>query len=374
MPTVSWLHFGDLHATADDGWEGLHRFETLVAEADRHLASGIDFAVLPGDNANNGTVEQYRRIRAVTDRLALPLHIIPGDHDFEPGSLDNFHQVLGAEPLPKAVQIKDHRCLFLDFVSAGEGGPHFKLGPQQTEWLEDQLDDAGRHRQRVAVFMHAYPGDLKHDAERIGRLLADHGVAVVDTGHTHYNELLNDGRVIHAATRSTGQIEEGGGEPGFSIGTLDGSAVSWRFKTLAEPWPLVLITSPVDRRLLTDPWAPEQRPTGDFSVRAKVFGEDVAEVWLQVEGRAPQRMAPVAGEAALWSAATAALADGDHRLTVEARTADGVRTRDTITVSTTATPLVREAVPGTDAHTVGAWPEHGLLGTQLGPNKNGHGW
>jgi hypothetical protein len=28
-------------------------------------------------------------------------------------------------------------------------------------------------------------------------------------GHTHDNELANDGHIIYAATRSTGQIEEG---------------------------------------------------------------------------------------------------------------------------------------------------------------------
>ena len=44
-------------------------------------------------------------------------------------------------------------------------------------------------------------------------------VALVDMGHTHYNELANDGRTIFAATRSTGQIEEG--PVGYSIATID---------------------------------------------------------------------------------------------------------------------------------------------------------
>jgi 3',5'-cyclic AMP phosphodiesterase CpdA len=382
MPTLSWLHFGDLHVTADDDWEGLRRFEALIAEANRHLTQGIDFAVLPGDNANNGTVEQYRLIRKAIDRLKLPLHIIPGDHDFEPGSLDHFHTVLGAERLPKTVEINGHRCLFLDLVSAGDGGPNFKLGPRQIEWLRQQLGAAGQARQRATIFMHAYPGDLKQDGERIGRLLSDHGVAVVDTGHTHYNELLNDGRVIYTATRSTGQIEEGGGEPGFSIGTLDGAAVSWRFKPLSAPWPLVLITSPVDRRLLTDSHSREQRPVGDFAVRAKVFGDDVAAVQLCIDDQSWVPMAPVSGGAALWSAAAAALGSGTHRVVVEAITSQGGRTHDEIMVSMDdagdhsedhASTRV-DAIPGTDAHAVASWPEHGLLGTQLGPNKYGHGW
>jgi Icc protein len=63
----------------------------------------------------------------------------------------------------------------------------------------------------VALFMHTYPSDLRDEAEKqqVTALLAQHRVALVDMGHTHYNELANDGTTIYAATRSTGQIEEG---------------------------------------------------------------------------------------------------------------------------------------------------------------------
>ena len=67
-------------------------------------------------------------------------------------------------------------------------------------------------------------------------------VALVDMGHTHYNELANDGRTIFAATRSTGQIEEG--PVGYSVATIDGGVVSWRFKPLDDPFPFVMITAP----------------------------------------------------------------------------------------------------------------------------------
>jgi len=30
--------------------------------------------------------------------------------------------------------------------------------------------------------------------------------------------------------------------------------------------------------------------------------------------------------------------------------------------------------PGHDLHSIGAWPEHGLLGSRLGPNRNGKKW
>ena len=209
MPTLSWLHFGDLHATADDDWQGLQCFEALIEQANWYLAHGIDFAVLPGDDANNGTVEQYQRIRKAIDQLRLPLHIIPGDHDFEPGSLDNFHRVLGAEVSPKTVEVRGHRCLFLQLSVGGQA------------------------------------------------------------------------------------------------------------------------------------WVP---------------------------------MAPVTGEITMWSAPSTALGSGHHILIVEVLTSAGECTPDQITLSMEAAATRLDAIPGTDAHAVEAWPEHGLLGTQFGPNKYGHGW
>jgi hypothetical protein len=75
-------------------------------------------------------------------------------------------------------------------------------------------------------------------------------------GHTHYNELANDGCTIFATTRSTGQIEEG--PVGFSLMAVDRGVLSWRFKPLDAAWPFVLITSPADRRLITNPDAADQ--------------------------------------------------------------------------------------------------------------------
>lgn len=46
----------------------------------------------------------------------------------------------------------------------------------------------------------------------------------MEMGHTHYNELANDGQTAYAATRSTEQIEEG--PAGFSVTTLDGGVIS----------------------------------------------------------------------------------------------------------------------------------------------------
>jgi 3',5'-cyclic-AMP phosphodiesterase len=63
---------------------------------------------------------------------------------------------------------------------------------------------------------------------------------------------------------------------------------------------------------------------------------------------------------------------------LRAQSADGGGDEDRIdtVVANAVSPDIRrlDAVRGTDAWAVKPWPEHGLLGSQLGPNKNGQKW
>ncbi len=355
---LAWLHLGDLHMTAEhpDRRETLDR---IVADC-RHMAATLDFAFLPGDIADNGTPAQYALVRDALAPLGLPLRAIPGDHDFEPRSLDAFRAAFPA-PLPAAETIRNRRCLFLDIVSAGTGGPDFRLGAAQLAWLERELAGAAARAEPVALFMHSYPADLGPDTAPLLALLARHPPAIVDMGHTHYNELANDGRTVYAATRSTAQIEEG--PPGFSVACLDAGAASWRFKPLDAPWPLVLVTTPADARLSTP-----QAPAGD-TIRARAFHPDgIVRATCQVDDAPPADMREHEG---VWSCPWRP--DGAaHRITVRATATSGETGEDTIHAGPPPAPA--DAPPGSDAHALGAWPERHLLGTQLGPNRNGRKW
>jgi 3',5'-cyclic-AMP phosphodiesterase len=371
---LSWVHFGDLHASNDDAYQSLDHLKSMVGQVNAHLADRIDFAYLPGDNANNGTPEQFRRILGTLRELSVPLHAIPGDHDFEPGHLHAFESFTNA-PLPASVIVKGHRCLFLDIVSAGRGGPDFRLSDADRAWLDHELDRSAFDRAPPVVFMHAYPGDIA-DGESLAYAFAHASVAIVDTGHTHYNELLNDGWVIYASTRSTGQIEEDEGQAGFSVVAVDGGAVSWKFHRLDAPFPFVMITQPADWRLYRRrfrPGAMSETP----QVRVLVSNDEVVSVSADLSGIQIE-LNPVDGEAGVWQAPLPAVAATERMsLSVTARTADGRVGRDAIalpSVSDAGRGATRSATLGTDAHAVEAWPEHGITGSQLGPNKNGHGW
>ena len=368
---LAWMHIGDLHAADEDDWASVDALRAVAEEA-RTLGGALDFVFLPGDIANHGEPEQYRRVAEALAAAPQRVAAIPGDHDFEPGNLDAFHAGLRAFERTPRLRIDAGGCrgLFLDVVSAGAGGPDFRLDAGQRAWLQDELVGAREAHLRAVVFMHAFPGDLADGAD-LARALALNEVAFVDTGHTHYNELLNDGRVVYGATRSTGQVDEG--DVGYSLHAVDGAAVSWRFKPLGAPFPFVMITSPADCRLVTR--TSMQVPSGDFIVRARVFGaEEGASVVLAVDADRPTPMRPVAGEPGVWSASAPALYPGRHALRVTA-VQDGVADSDQIEIDTGwREDAPARGRPGDHSASIGAWPAHGLMGTRLGPNANGTRW
>jgi Icc protein len=351
---LSWLHIGDLHIVRA-GEPNHNDLRRIVALANDLPPGSLDFALLPGDNADDGTARQFALVREAVQGLGLPLHILPGDHDCKPGDLDAFYRVLGARQLPYAMTVRGHRCLFLDVVSAGSGGPDFQMDSDQLDWVERELAATSA----AAVFMHTYPADLREGTERLNALLAQPNVRCVDMGHTHYNELANDGGTIFMATRSTGQIEEG--PPGFSIAAVDAGCVSWRFKPLDHAWPFVLVTRPADRRLVTG----ANQTDGDaLLVRAKVIGDAaIHAVEVSVNNGEWMAMPPVPDGTALWQARCATPAG---HIRVRAMDIHGRQDEDAVELATAGGAGAQRTADGSDRNRI--------LGTQLGPNRNGRKW
>lgn len=365
---ASWVHFGDLHirAAADENYED---FLELIEHANAHLAGSLDFAFLPGDNADNGTEEQYRLVRRVLDRLQLPVEAITGDHDVLSGDLRFFQQYLDPR-LYRARDVAGYRLLFLNALD-GRTPKSFDLGAEQLDWLQCQLADAQTSTIQPALFLHLYPSELETRAGALRDLLHEYGVLLVEMGHTHYNELANDGHLIYAATRSTGQIEEG--PPGFSITTLDDGVVSWKFKELG-PWPFVMITSPSDEKLITDVENRGHVIRGTVSIRARVWDQQPVErVSCQIDDEPRRDMKPLADGRWTLSWDSSETTNGTHRIRVCARDCAGSQAEDTISAWVCQAGLHQfpKRNPIDSANSIGAYLSKGILGTQLGPNKNG---
>ena len=365
-----YAHIGDLHLTSEDE-QNYRDLAAIVDELSGPLKDAFDFVYLPGDNADNGLPAQYELVRRQLDRLPMPVHVITGDHDMEPGGLDNFYAA-GHARLPMAVGVGALRCLFLDICGPGRGGPDFRLGAAQSDWLRSQLESASACRQDCAVFMHSYPQDLKGDGETdaINNVLAAREVLLVDMGHTHYNEIANDGRTIFTATRSTGQIEEG--PVGYSIVTIDRRTISWRFRRLGDSLPIVLITTPTDRRLATDSEDKSHWPHGECEVRVRVLGaEPTSGCRCGFEGHAMRPMRETGGGR---YSVTLPIPDDTRKLVVEAEDSTGAIGREWIELATQEDLATHRHADGSDADAIEAWEERGIFGTQLGPNRNGRKW
>jgi Icc protein len=361
-----YAHLGDLHITDAKARNYLDLLAMLV-QLEVECGDQLDFLYLPGDIADNGRLAQYRLVAAALRIARVPKYLITGDHDMEPRSLANFYTLARANSLPLAAMVRGVQCLFLDMCGPGQGGPDFRLGAAQLAWLREQLAQLPMGTE-VALFMHTYPSDLRDEAEKqqVTALLAQHRVALVDMGHTHYNELANDGTTIYAATRSTGQIEEG--PVGYSLISLDGGIVSWRFKPLDSSFPFVLITAPADYRLLRQS---EQVVQQQFAIHAVVFGgQPITEVhyWLG-EGTQFAMQLDTHG---VWRATTTTPAEAGLllSLTVEARDATGRLGRHQLTLAVAPYQPPNRLGAGSDATSIGAWEENGIFGTQLGPNRN----
>lgn len=365
--TVSWIHIGDTHLTRA-GEQNEIDLGRIVDEINAIYAKGgVDFVFVPGDIADDGSVVAYEAFRAHLDRLKLPWCGIVGDHDVHEKSFTNFKKYVSQE-LYSAFSIGPYRFLRLNAFSIPRPDA-FALDDAQLQWIEQELQQVEAARQQAILLLHCYPSDLKQGGSRLTDMLRRYPVLLVDMGHTHYNELSNEGKVLYSATRSTGQIEEG--PVGYSVTTVDGAAVSWHFVPIGTP-SIVTITSPEDERLLTERTVSQGR-SNRLAIHAKVWSANPVESVSAHVGESQSTL--TSDDGLFWTGEinTSSLPDGTYELRVSATDSSGSRMDSAIRVVIGEWMRPEFAQVDQD-NAIGAWTERGLLGTQLGPNKNGKKW
>ncbi len=336
----------------------------IVNEVNRDFADSVSFVFLPGDVADDGSRAAYAVVRGELDRLTAPWCAIIGDHDVHEKSFANFKEAM-SEETHYAFTVGDTRFLAMNAFDVPEP-PSFTVSDEQLRWVADELGFATKNGQTKVLLLHCYPSDLKVGGAEVSRLVREYDVRLIDMGHTHYNEIANDGRTLYSATRSTGQIEEG--PVGYSVISLDGNVVSWRFVELGK-LPVAVITSPSDERLLTKS---SEIPQEALKVRAKFWGEaEALEATAELGGQthAMERV----GDSNVWEADLPTPSEGTHPLKVAFKDVHGKLASDEIRLAV-GQRTERKSEERDQDNALEAWPEHGLLGTQLGPNKNGKKW
>jgi predicted phosphodiesterase len=360
---VSWVHLGDLHMT-NPGEQNHLDLAEIVNEVNLAFANSVSFVFLPGDVADDGSRAAYGVVRAELDRLNVPWCAIIGDHDVHEKSFANFLEAM-SEDTHYAFTVGSVRFIAMNAFDVPHPGS-FTVGSEQLAWVKRELQTATDAGQTKVILLHCYPSDLKIGGAELMEVLRNFEVSLIDMGHTHYNEIANDGRTLYSATRSTGQIEEG--PVGYSVTSIDGNVVSWRFVELGK-LPLVVITSPSDERLLT---SSSETLQGDIKIRAKFWGEfEAIRLRAMVSGHNIVMTRILSSN--VWEAIVPPLNGGVHVLVVEAEDIHGDIATDAIRFLV-GDRVKQERAERDQDNALKAWPEHGLLGTQLGPNKNGKKW
>jgi Icc protein len=142
------------------------------------------------------------------------------------------------------------------------------------------------------------------------------------------------------------------------VTNIDGDTEGWRFVELGK-LSFVVFTSPSDERLLTNA---TEMLKGSVKVRPKFCGEaEVVQRTAHRDGRAVTTKgidrSPTPHE-------------GFYFLKVSVKNAHGTIVTDEIGVES-GDSCKREQAECDRDKALQAWPEHGLLGTQPGPNKAG---
>jgi 3',5'-cyclic AMP phosphodiesterase CpdA len=188
------LQISDPHIGA--AWNGADPDESLLraVEAILALPDRPDALLVSGDLTDNGTPEEYRRVRELLAPLDLEPHVLPGNHDLREPLREAFGLPgAGEEPVSHAVDLGPLRLVCLDSTIPGaEGGA---LDGGRIEWLEEALaEDAAKP---TVIALHHPPlrteiptferiGLAADSCAALGEVVARHPqVMRIVAGHVH---------------------------------------------------------------------------------------------------------------------------------------------------------------------------------------------
>jgi 3',5'-cyclic AMP phosphodiesterase CpdA len=182
------LHLTDLHVVEPPA-RASGRLDTarLLTEAVDHLLErrpmlGPWSAVLvTGDVSDDGSHASYRIVREQLERLAVPILMLPGNHDRREPMREVFADLPGmpAEgPLDWTVDLGALRVIGLDTLIEGESGGALQAG--SLEHLRRSLSDAGERPVLVALHHPPIETGIRfmdrialRDSERLAAVLTD---------------------------------------------------------------------------------------------------------------------------------------------------------------------------------------------------------
>jgi 3',5'-cyclic AMP phosphodiesterase CpdA len=132
------VQLSDLHIGGDENeMDPIPRLEAVI-EAVRSLPNRSDAVLVSGDLTDDGAEAGYRVARELLERLDVPVHVIPGNHDDRARLREAFDLPgVGDEQINYSVKVGDLRIVAFDSIVPGQDPGDFP--PEQLRWLDEEL-------------------------------------------------------------------------------------------------------------------------------------------------------------------------------------------------------------------------------------------
>jgi 3',5'-cyclic AMP phosphodiesterase CpdA len=178
----------------------------------RRLPVAPDVVVVTGDLVDRGDPEEYAHLRSLLAPLAIPVYVIPGNHD-ERAALRSAFAADGYLPsgefLHYTVDVGPLRLVALDTLIPGQGGG--ELCQARLDWLDHAL---GREPERPTVILMHHPPFITgiHHMDALGLRNADRFIDIVARypnvervlcGHVHRSIQARIGGTMASVAPST---------------------------------------------------------------------------------------------------------------------------------------------------------------------------
>lgn len=187
-----------------------------------------DVVICSGDLTSEGYRQEYKNWVAYADRIAAPLHTVPGNHDARNVGYLHFEELIG--PRHWTVDVQGVRIVGVDSSEPDLNEGH--VGRERYGWIREQF--AVPAELKVFVLHHhllPVPGtgrerNIVADAGDLLEVLIGAGVNIVLTGHKHvpYVWRLEDLYVANAGTVSSLRLR-GYTKPCYNVLQFEGDEV-----------------------------------------------------------------------------------------------------------------------------------------------------
>jgi 3',5'-cyclic AMP phosphodiesterase CpdA len=135
---VLLAHVSDLHLGAEEEGADPVRHLEAVLGAIRSLPNRPDALLVSGDLTHDGGETELRLARELLERLEVPVHVLPGNHD-DRGLLRRVFELpgVGSEPVNYVVDVGDLRLVAFDSNVPGQDPGRYEL--DRLSWLDLEL-------------------------------------------------------------------------------------------------------------------------------------------------------------------------------------------------------------------------------------------